>query len=601
MAYASREEIDEKYRWDLSDMFASDEAFEQELAAMKAEDYPEKYRSFQGEVSKSPASLLSFMQMVSDVDVRLHRLLNYSQRKSDEDTRVAKYQTYSAQAMDLYTQIASSGAWFTSEFLTLSEEELERFYAEEPELEQWRRAFEQESAMRGHTLGPAEETILSRAGGMLGQQPDNIYSLFSDADLTFPDAIDSDGQAHPVTHGTYIPLMMSPDRTLRISAFHSMYSTFAHFENTCAATLGAQMKQLKFFADTRNYDSTLAYCLGPNEVPCEVYTNLIETVHDNMQPMYDYVQLRKERLGLDELHFYDLHVPIVEDVDMSFTYEQACELVLKALEPLGEDYLVLVKKGLSERWVDVYETPGKRSGGYSAGGYGMHPVILINFQGRLDDVFTLVHEMGHSIHTFLSCANQPPQYSDYVIFVAEVASTCNEVLLTQYLLKTVGDERKRAYVLNHFLEQFKSTLYRQCMFAEFELAANEMMARDGNLTAQALCDTYRALNERYFGPAICVDDEIAFEWERIPHFYYEYYVYQYATGFAAAIALAKRILEQGEPAVRDYLGFLKGGSSKTPLELLRGAGVDMSTPEPVEQALSYFAELVEEMREMLEA
>ena len=344
----------------------------------------------------------------------------------------------------------------------------------------------------------------------------------------------------------------------------------------------------------RKYGSALEYCLDHTEVPTEVYTNLISTVHKNLPAMHRYVKMRKEALGVDELHFYDLYVPLVEDVEMDFTYEQACELILKALEPMGEDYLALVRKGLSERWIDVYETPGKRSGGYSAGGYGMHPVILLNFQGKLDDVYTLIHEMGHSIHTYLSSHNQPPVYSDYVIFVAEVASTCNEALLTRYLLKTETDPKRRAYILNHFLEQFRGTMYRQTMFAEFELEVNEMAARGEGITADALCEKYRQLNELYFGPDIVVDDEIALEWARIPHFYYQYYVYQYATGFAAAIALSNRILDEGASAVEDYLGFLKGGSSKPPIELLRGAGVDMASAQPIDDALALFDHLLDQ-------
>ena len=596
MRYESREQIEERYRWDLTSIFASDDTFEEALR--QAQELPERYAGHQGRIAQSADELLAFLRFDEQADVEVGKLVNYAQRKTDEDTRDATYQAYSSQVMSLLTAIASSAAWFSSELLTLSEEQMEAFYTEAPGLEKYRRALEREFRMRGHVLGTAEEAILARAGDV-ARQPDAIYSLFSDADLAFKDAIDAQGEVHPVTHGSYVPLMMQPDRSLRISAFRSMYGTYGQFRNTCAATLAAQVKQLAFYASCRKYDSTLSYCLDHTEVPCEVYTNLIEAVHANMAPMYRYVDLRKRALDLDELHFYDLYVPLVGDVDLHFTYEQACELILRALEPMGSDYLALVKKGLSERWVDVYETPGKRSGAYSAGGYGMHPVMLLNFQGQLDDVFTLIHEMGHSIHTYLSCENQPACYSSYVIFVAEVASTVNEALLTRYLLRTTTDARQRAYVLNHFLEQFRSTLYRQCMFAEFELQINEMEARDEALTAEALCERYRALNALYFGEGIVLDEEIALEWARIPHFYYEYYVYQYSTGFAAAIALSQRILQQGEPAVRDYLGFLAGGCSKPPIELLCGAGVDMSTPQPINEALAYFDELVDEMADAL--
>lgn len=596
VAYESRDEIDERYLWDLSSIYEDDAAFE---AALKgAGEYPQRLLSYRGRIASDAATLLEYLRLGDEVGVEVGKLFNYAQRKADQDTREAKYQDYSARVMDCYTQIAAASSWFSAELLQLSDDQVEAFYAQEPALEHYRRALDVELRMRAHVLSAPEEELLARAGDMAAQ-PENAFSLFNDADLTFADAVGADGQTHPVTHGSYVPLMMSSDRVLRQSAFKSVYGAYGQFRNTCAALLGAQVKQLKFYAEARKYGSALEYCLDRTEVPCEVYTNLIKAVHANLAPMYKYLDLRKKRLGVDELHFYDVYVPIVGDVEMKFTYEQACELILEALAPMGEEYLALVKKGLSERWVDVYETPGKRSGAYSAGGYGMHPVMLLNFQGELDDVYTLIHEMGHSIHTYLSCENQPSTYSDYVIFVAEVASTCNEALLTQHLLKTETDPARRAYVLNHFLEQFRGTIYRQTMFAEFELAANEMAWNGEGITADALSERYGKLNAAYFGDGIVLDDEIKLEWARIPHFYYQYYVYQYATGFAAAIALSRRILEQGAPAVEDYLGFLKGGSSKTPIELLRGAGVDMSTPQPVNEALAYFDEMVDELAEAL--
>lgn len=592
MTFESREQIEEKYRWDLSCIFEDDEAFLAALENMKG--YPEKIAACQGKISQSPSELLAYLEMDDQLGIMLGKLVNYAQRKSDEDTRDARYQDYAAQVMAVYTKIASASAWFAPELLKLDESAMERFYAQCPALELYRRSLDMLFRRREHILSDPEELILARAQDM-AMQPEHIFSLFNDADLVFEDAVDSDGATHPVTHGSYIPLMMSSDRELRKSAFSSVYSAYGQFRNTAAALLGAQVKQLKFFSDARTYPSSLAYCLDSTEVPTEVYVNLISTVKDHFDPMYAYIDLRRRALGVDELHFYDLYVPIVEDIDMRFTYEQACELICEALEPLGQDYLALVRKGLSERWVDVFETPGKRSGAYSAGGYGMHPVILMNFQGKLDDVFTLVHEMGHSIHTYLSCEDQPSVYSDYVIFVAEVASTCNEALLTQHLLKTRSDPKERAYILNHFLEQFRGTIYRQTMFAEFELKANEIAAQGQGITADALCALYRQLNSEYFGPGIVIDDEIAVEWARIPHFYYQYYVYQYATGFAAAIALSNRILREGAPAVEDYLGFLSKGSSKTPIELLKGAGVDMEKPDAIVSALSYFGTLVDEL------
>ena len=596
MEVKSRDEIEAKYHWDLASIYATDEAFLQALEAAKS--YPAQCAAYQGKVSQSPQELLAFLRLDDQVTIELSRLLNYAQRKSDEDTRISKYQDFASQAMSLYVSVSSACAWFTPELLSLDEQTMERFYQQCPDLELYRRNLDRIFRRKEHTLSPAEEALLASAGEMAAQ-PDNIYSMFADADLTFADAVDSQGQKHPVTHGTFVPLLYSQDRTLRKSAFESCYAGYGQFRNTCAATLNAQTKQLKFFADARKYPNTLAAALDETEVPVEVYTNLIDAVHRNFPAMHKYTRLRRKLLGVDELHFYDLYVPMVGDVDMHFTYEEACDLILKALEPMGEEYCTIVRQGLDQRWIDVYENPGKRSGAYSAGGYSMHPFILMNFQGTLNDVFTLIHEMGHSMHTYLSCANQPPCYSEYVIFVAEVASTCNEALLMQYLLKTTTDKRQRAYLINYFLEQFRTTLYRQTMFAEFELAVNQMTERGEGLTADALCDIYRKLNADYFGPDIVLDEEISLEWARIPHFYYNYYVYQYSTGYAAAIALSQKILQEGKPAVEHYLNFLKGGCSKPPIDLLRGAGVDMATAQPIDEALKLFDGLLDEMDELV--
>lgn len=586
--YESRDQIPQKYTWDLTSIFPDDAAFEKALE--ESASYPKELAAYKGKISKSAGDLLSFLKTGDRIGVALDKLITYAQRKGDEDTRVSKYQAYVSQVISVYTQISAAESWFSSELLTLSDDQMEAFYKEQPQLETYRRALDLTFRQRAHTLSAPEEALLAQAGDM-ASQPENVFSMFNDADLTFPDATDSNGKKHPVTHGSYIPLMMSDDRTLRESAFHSVYGAYGKFRNTSAAMLASQVKQLKFFSQARKYPTSLAYCLDQNEVPTAVYDNLIHAVRDNLPQFYDYIDLRKRVLGLDQLHYWDIYAPLVDDVEMNFTYEEACDLILKALAPMGEDYLNLVRKGLSERWVDVYETPGKRSGAYSAGGYGMHPVILMNFQGKLDDVFTLIHEMGHSIHTYLSTHNQPAVYSNYVIFVAEVASTCNEALLSHYLLEHETDPKKHAYILNHFLEQFRGTIYRQCMFAEFERDVNAMNARGEGITADALCERYLKLNHDYYGDGVELDKEIGMEWARIPHFYYDYYVYQYATGFSAAIALSQRILSEGEPAVKDYLGFLKGGSSRPPIDLLKGAGVDMSTPAPVDAALKQFGDL----------
>ena len=596
MAYESREEIDSKYKWDLSSMFPSDEAFEAGLEELKA--YCPKLLAFKGKISTSAQALLEYLQLEDQMNLLLYKIINYAERKSDEDTRVAKYQAYVANATSAYTQVGEATSWFAAELLAIPAESVEKFYAEVPALEFYRRKLNKILNQREHTLSAEEEALLARAEE-LAVQPTNIFSMFDDADLTFDDAIDSEGKTHKLTSGSFVPLLMDADRVLRESAFKQLYSRFGEFRNTSAAILTSQVKNLQFFSSSRKYASSLEAALAENEIPVEVYNNLIDAVHQNFPAFYKYVDLRKRVMGLDELHFWDVYTPLVDDVDMKFTYEEACDLIVKALAPMGEEYVNLVKMGLESRWVDVYETPGKRSGAYSAGGKGMNPVMLLNFQGGLDDVYTLIHEMGHSLHTYFSSHNQEITYSDYSIFVAEVASTCNEALLSHYLLEHETDPARHAYILNHFLEGFRGTIYRQCMFAEFERDINQMNADGVALNAEVLSERYGKLCAEYFGPGIELDEEIKLEWSRIPHFYYNFYVYQYCIGFSAAIALSQRILSEGEPAVKDYIGYLSGGCSKTPIELLRGAGVDMATPDPVNAALKYFGQLVDQLEQEL--
>lgn len=590
-----RSEVPEQFKWALEDIYATDENWAEDLQKLKA--MPERITAFKGRLSESADTLYDFMQLSDEISVLCDSLGNYAQRRSDEDTANAKYQGFLGQLMNAYVAVNSAGSFETPEIISIEEDKLQKFYEDKPELKLYKRALDKLRRKKAHILSEAEEKILALTGEM-GQSPENIYSMFSDADLRFPDAVDKDGKVHQVTHGSYIPLVQSEDRVLRKSAFESMYSTFDKFRNTCAATLSAQIKAVNFYAKARRYDSSLEAALDGTEVPVSVYKNLIEAVHDNMHYMYDYVALRKKLLGVDELHFYDLYTPVVPDADMKITFEEAKETVLKALAPMGEDYLAILKEGFENRWIDVYENEGKTSGAYSAGAR-VHPYVLLNHKDTLNCMFTLAHEMGHAIHSYLSNKNQPVVYSDYVIFVAEVASTCNEALLMQYLLKNTEDKKQRAYLINYFLEQFRTTLYRQTMFAEFELKINEMVAAGESLTAEGLNELYGELNKLYFGDGIVLDDEIKLEWARIPHFYYDYYVYQYATGYSAAIALSQRILKYGEPAVKDYIGFLKGGCSTDPISLLKGAGVDMATTQPINEALAMFGELVKEMEEAM--
>ena len=592
-----RSEVPEETTWDLTHIFASDEAWNAALTEVQTET--EQIAAYQGHLSEGPERLLNLLRLEDALGLAYGRLYHYAHMKLDEDTANGTYQAMKARVLNQYMQWAAESAWEVPEILSLPDGTLDAWYQAEPQLELYRTALNRVLRQKPHTLSDAEERLLALTAEMQ-DAPQTIYSNLTDADLTFPDAVGQDGTAHTLSHGTFVPLLKSEDRTLRKSAFQALYGVYGDHKNTLAATLAAQIRQLQFNARARRYPDALTAALDGTEVPTDVYTNLIAAVHDSLGSFYRYADLRKRLLGLDELHMYDMYVPIVSDVTWNVTFEEAKALCLQAAAPLGADYQAIMREGFDNRWIDVYENQGKCSGAYSSGG-DPHPYVLMNFQGTLNDVFTLIHEMGHSIHTYLSRKHQPTVYSHYVIFVAEVASTCNEALLMQYLLKITADPRKRAYLVNYFLEQFRSTLYRQTMFAEFELEAGRMADRGEGLTADAFCELYGNLNALYFGPDVISDPEIALEWARIPHFYMNYYVYQYATGYSAAIALSSRILKEGEPAVRDYLNFLSAGSSKDPITLLKGAGVDMTTPEPVHQALAQFDALVDEMETLMAA
>ncbi len=591
-----RSEIPAEDKWAIEDLYATDEAWEQELATL-AEDQA-YLASFNGQLSECAEKLYAYMERSEQVNAKAELLANYAMRRSDEDTRNATYQAMVGKFMSVVVALGAATSFDTPQIMAISEEKMESFYAQCPKLERYRRYLTNLRRRKAHTLSEAEEKLLAAAGEM-AQAPDTIYGSFADADMTFPDAVDSKGEKHQLTQGTFVPLETNPDRELRKSAYENLYDSFAKFKNTAAATLNAQNKQLKFFAEARKYSNAFEASLDRTNVPTSVYLNLIEAVHQNFDKMHRYVRLRKKLLGLDELHFYDIYTPLLADVDKKIPYAQAKQTIYDALHPLGDSYRAILKEGFENRWVDVYQNVGKRSGAYSAGA-AVHPYVLMNYSGTLDSQFTLAHEMGHAIHSYLSNKHQNPIDADYVIFVAEVASTCNEALLMEYLLGKTTDKKERAYLINHFLEQFKGTLYRQTMFAEFELNIGKMVAEGQTLTADVLSAEYKRLNEAYFGPDMVVDDRIAMEWARIPHFYYNYYVFQYATGYSAAIALSRRILREGEPAVKDYLGFLSGGCSKSPIDLLKGAGVDMTSPEPVNQALQLFSQLLDEMEALME-
>ena len=592
----NRSEIPAEDKWAIEDLYASDEAWEQELETLSADK--DLLQSYAGHLADSGEKLYDFLYASEQTNVKAKRLANYCMRKADEDTRDSRYQGMTGKFISIAVALDAATSFETPEIMAIEDEKLDAFYAECPKLERYRRALTNLRRRKAHILSAAEEKLLASTGEM-AQAPDKIYGMLTDADLKFKDAVDAQGNNHPLSQGTFVACMESADRELRKSAYENLYDGFTAFKNTAASLLDAQNKQLKFFAETRKYANAFEASLDSTNVPTDVYLNLIETVHKNLDKMHRYVRLRKKLLGVDELHFYDIYAPLVKDVDKKIPFAQAKQTVYDSLAPMGESYRKILQEGFDNRWIDVYENEGKRSGAYSSGA-AVHPYVLLNYTGTLDSQFTLTHEMGHALHSYLSNKHQNPVDADYVIFVAEVASTCNEALLMEYLLGKTTDKKERAYLINHFLEQFKGTLYRQTMFAEFELNIGRMVSEGKTLTADNLCAEYRRLNEAYFGPDMVVDDRIAVEWARIPHFYYDYYVFQYATGYSAAIALSRRILKEGEPAVKDYLQFLSGGCSKSPIDLLKGAGVDMTSPEPVNQALELFGELLDEMESLME-
>ena len=592
--YAERSRVPEEFTWNLQDLFPTEEAWLEEYEALKA--LPGEISAMAGTLGRSAADLLAFYRKGDETAVRLDKLYTYASCLGDQDTGSSRGQDLRGKAISTLVAVSAASAFADPEILAIPEETLERFYREEPALETYRRSLYRVRRMKDHILSPECEQLLSAAGEM-ANAPDSIFSVFTDADITFPSVKDGDGVEHELTNATFVPLLESPDADFRRRVFETYYDHLSRFKNTVAATLDAQFKQLRFFADARHYPTTRSAALDATEVPESVYDNLIDAVHANLDKMYRYVALRKKLLGVDELHMYDVYTPIVADAARTIDFEEAKATVLDALAVLGEDYIAMLREGFENRWIDVYENAGKRGGAYSAGARP-HPYVLLNHKDTLDSMFTLAHEMGHSLHSCYSAKNQPVSTSDYVIFVAEVASTCNEVLLMRYLLGKTTDKKERAYLINHFLDSFKGTGYRQTMFAEFELAMGRMAEAGDTLTADALCAKYHELNKLYFGPDMVSDDGIALEWARIPHFYYNYYVFQYATSFCAAVAIADRILSEGESAVKEYKQFLSGGCSADPISLLKIAGVDMSTPAPINAALRLFGELVDEMEKL---
>lgn len=581
--------------WCLEDMFESDDFWEEEFGRLQRMIF--QYEDFEGTLGESADRLLEYLKFNDETNLLMERLYVYANMRYHQDMANSMYQEFAARVQKLMVEMSGASAFAEPEILEITTEKINIFFNENPELETYKRYISEILRGKNHTLDKKTETILAKSRQM-ANAAENIFSMYNGADIKFPSITTEEGEEIEITHGNFVPLLESTDREVRKAAFEGVYETYGKMRNTLAATFVANLDQANFYAQVRNFSSAREMYLYGSNIPESVYDNLIETVHKNMDKMHKYVSLRKKILDVSELHMYDLYTPIAKAPDTKYSFEAAKDIVLEGLAPMGEEYIKVLEEGFDNRWIDVYENEGKRSGAYSWGAYGTHPYVLMNYHGTLDHVFTLAHEMGHAIHSYYSDANQPYVNAGYKIFVAEVASTCNESLLIQHLLKITEDEEEKAYLINHFLEQFKGTLYRQTMFAEFEKIAHSMVQNGEGVTADRLCEIYYNLNKEYFGDDIVIDKEIELEWARIPHFYNPFYVYQYATGLSAAIALSKRILEEGKPAVEDYMKFLTGGSSQDPIELLKIAGVDMTSSEPIETALELFGNLLDELQKM---
>lgn len=596
MEVKDRKDIDVKDTWNLESIYANNELWEEDYAALEkdAAEFAKLKGAIEADVSKIPAVLDAYYGLHR----RLSKLGVYARMRSDQDTTDSTYQTMSAKIGSLGVKICAASAFVEPEILSYSKEQLEAAEKENERTAYYGRKIEEMLRGQEHTLDAEKEELLAAAGDM-AEAPDDIFSVLMNADMKYPDIVLEDGTHLPLTNSTYISYMESPDRAVREGAFKTLYGQIASLKNTFAAIYRGNLKQAKFYAQSRKYSSARAMYLADSNVPESVYDNLLSAVHEALPMMYRYVAVRKKVLGVDKLHMYDVYTPIVAAQNQTYEFEQAKQMVLEALKPMGEDYLSHAREGLENRWIDIYPNKGKKGGAYSWGCYDSQPFILLNYTKNLDSVFTLIHEMGHSIHSYYSITAQDYAYSDYKIFVAEVASTCNECLLMHDLLEKTTDKEQRKYLLNHYLDSFKGTLFRQTMFAEFEKNAHDYCAQGKPLTAEALSQMYLELNQKYFGPDMEKDEEIAYEWMRIPHFYTPFYVYQYATGYSAAVALSAKILKEGKPAVDAYMSFLKGGESKDPIDLLKMAGVDMTTEKPVADALALFGELVTELETLV--
>lgn len=588
-----RSEVPVENRWRLEDLYANQAAWDKEYEQVKQE--LKEVSQYQGKLS-DPAVIKTVFELDDRISLSTERLYVYANMKHHEDMADPTYQALSDKSKRLSVEVGEATSFISPEILSLSDEQLQKLVAN-PELAFYKRTLEELIRQKQHVLSQNEEALLAQVGN-LAQAPGTIFGMLNNADLKFPKVKNEKGEEVELTHGRYIQFLESRNREVRKNAFEAMYATYAKQKNTIAATLAANVTKNVFYAKARKYPSVLEMSLFGDNIKKEVYTNLIDTIHESLPLMHRYMELRRKLLKVDKLHMYDLFAPLVEEYDMEISFDQAKETVKDSLQPLGEDYLKVLQEGFKNHWIDVYENEGKRNGAYSWGAYGTHPYVLLNHKDNLNSMFTLTHEMGHALHSYYSDTNQPYRYAQYTIFLAEVASTLNEALLMDYMLKKSTDPKEKMYLLTYYMDQFRTTVFRQTMFAEFEMIIHEKAEQGESLTPQLLSQVYYDLNLKYYGKDMAVDQDIEMEWARIPHFYNSFYVYKYATGFSAATSFAKQILEEGQPAVDRYLGFLKSGGSDYSINILKKAGVDMSSPEPIKQAMDVFKELLVEMEKL---
>ncbi|MFC7751333.1 oligoendopeptidase F [Paenibacillus thermoaerophilus] len=588
-----RSEVPQEYRWRLEDLFPDSAAWDKEYEEVKK--LLTKLPAYHGKLNNA-ASIKAVFALEDEISLHAERLYVYANMKHHEDMADPTYQALSDKAKKLSVEVNESLSFITPEILALSEDELRKLIAD-PELSFYKRTLEEMLRTKPHVLSKTEEALLAQAGN-IAQAPGTIFGMINNADMKFPKIKNEQGEEVELTHGRYIQFLESRDRNVRRSAFEAMYATYGKLKNTLASTLAANINKNLFYAKARKYPSALEMSLFGDHIPLTVYTNLIDTIHEHLPLMHRYMALRKKLLKLDELHMYDLFVPLVEQYDMKITFDEAKKTVFDSLQPLGEEYLSVLRDSFESGWIDIYENEGKRSGAYSWGAYGTHPYVLLNHKDNLNSMFTLAHEMGHAMHSYLSDANQEYRYAQYTIFLAEVASTLNEALLMDYLLKRSDDPKQKLYLLTYYADQFRTTVFRQTMFAEFEKIIHDKAEAGESLTPQSLSAIYYDLNKKYYGDVMTVDQDIEMEWARIPHFYTSFYVYKYATGFSAATSFAKQILDEGDPAVNRYLGFLKSGGNDYSINILKKAGVDMSTPQPIRDAMSVFEDVLNQLEEL---